>query len=134
MSGVMNAKQERKDAGRSKSRSKPQEPEFEYLNVDLTAKDSERLEALVDSGEFPLAGILELSSMGYKFSLSPDKEHKRFVASLTDKSPDSAFWNKCLTGSGATALDAWHSVAYKHYTIAGGDWADLPHSTGGRYG
>jgi len=134
MGAAKNGKLEKADRSGSGKAANRAEPKFGYINYELTAKDKERLEALIPEDEVTLEDIYGLVTSGYKFSLSEDEKHKRFVAALTDKSPDSAFWNQCLTGSGASAADATFALLYKHRYACDGDWANFPPTVENRYG
>lgn len=97
--------------------------EFRFINHDLDSKDKEWLEACDLDTEFPLTSLSDLVEAGYKFSLSNDVRNNTFVASITDRDEGSAFYNACLTGRGATPVDAWYSLCYRHLVLAQGDWA-----------
>jgi hypothetical protein len=97
-------------------------PDFRFINYDLSKADKEWLASADLDAEYPLALVCDLVAEGYKFGLSFDDRNQSYVASLTDRSESSTFYNSCLTGRGATALDAWCSLAYRHLHLAQGDW------------
>lgn len=96
-----------------------------FLPINLESDDKLWLEAHDLGVEFPLSTILDLAEGGFKVSLSPDKENNRFICSLVDKGRDETTRNTCISGSGATALDAWYAVAYRHFIKLESDWATL---------
>lgn len=97
--------------------------EFRFVNYSLSQKDKEWLAAADLDAEFPLSSFGDLVTAGYKLGFSLDDKNNTYVASITDRSEGSAFYNACLTGRGATPLDAWFSVCYRHLVVAQGDWA-----------
>lgn len=109
--------------GKTKPAPKPAPPKFRYINYDLTKDDRGALADLVEAGELPASLLFEAVSEGWKFSLTPDSKHHCFVASLTDREPGTAFENTCLTGRGASPLDAVRSLLYRHVILSEGDWA-----------
>jgi len=134
MGGQQDNKPAKQRFNKSKgSFNKSDEPEYRFINVALGTQDAEKLEALISSGELGIEYILELAAQGYKCSLGSDKEHQRYVATITDKSPDSPFRNAGITGSGATPIDAWHSVAFKHYVLGSEDWTNFASPSSSKY-
>jgi len=97
--------------------------DFRFINHSLSKKDADWLAAAELDTEFPLASVSDLVTAGYKFSLSLDARNHSFVASITDREAGSDFHNACLTGRGATPLDAWYSLCYRHLVLAQGDWS-----------
>lgn len=112
---------------KSTTKSKPKQdnkpPKFRFINYDLTGDDKLALEALDLDAEFPLTLPCDFAMEGYKYSLAHDARNHCFIASLTDRVEASAFENSCLTGRGATPLDAFHSLCYRHLVLAQGDWS-----------
>lgn len=112
-----------KTNGKSKPpKERKNEREFEFVNYTLTSADKEWLERADCGAEFPLDSVLELVHEGYKFSLSPDVKNASYVASITDREQASEHFNRCLTGRGATPIDAWHALAYRHFVVARDGW------------
>lgn len=111
--------------GRTKQASKSSPPSFRFLNYSLNRKDIEWLEASDVDVDLPDTLVDELVTQGYKYSLSYDAGNVTYVAAVTDRSPDSAFQNVCLTGRGATPRDARVSLLYRHYVASAEDWAVL---------
>lgn len=97
--------------------------DYKFIQHKLTTRDVEELEALNGNTEWPLARILDLVEEGYKVSFSPDFNHMSIVVTATDKQEHSPFFKHTLSGRGATPIDAWHSLAYRHYVLAAGDWS-----------
>jgi hypothetical protein len=93
-----------------------------WITYDLNSEDKVRLEdqGLVDS----LAGydVDALAFEGFKYSLSPDAKNSSFIASITDKSPESRFYNSCLSGRGSSPANARISLLYRHVVLAEGNW------------
>lgn len=114
------------DGKKKSSKAKPKNgntpPKFRFLNYDLTRDDADALEALDLETEFPLTLTFDLAMEGYKYSLSHDAKNQCFIAAITDRVEGSPFENCCLTGRGATPLDAFHSLCYRHLVLAQGDW------------
>lgn len=97
--------------------------DYKFIQHKLTTRDMSELEALNGGAEWPLARVLDLVAEGYKVSFSPDFNHMSIVVTATDKQEHSEFYKHTLSGRGATPLDAWHSLAYRHYVLAAGDWS-----------
>lgn len=98
-------------------------PKMHWVNYDLTSEDKERLQdkALVDGlRQFDIESVV---FEGIKYSIGIDQKNACFIASLTDKSPESKFYNHCLTGRGSTPADARVSLLYRHLVLAEGDWS-----------
>lgn len=106
--------------------------EFKFINVRLSSDDKAWLAAADLQIEFPLLSVLELVSQGYKFSLNEDIRNSSFVASLTDTREDSATHRSILTGRGATAINAWYALAYRHFHLLAGDWTTVASEDGNR--
>lgn len=96
-----------------------------FVPCNLDATDKVWLGEHDLGAEFPLSDILTLAEAGYKISISPDKDNHRFICSLVDKGGVGDSKNTCISGSGATPLDAWHSLAYRHFVKLGGDWLEI---------
>lgn len=109
--------------GAKKNVSSNGRPPFGYINYELTVQDKEWLASSDVDAEFPPRLIDELVMEGYKFSLSFDERNSTCIASLTDRQVGGAFENQCLTGRGATPLNAIHSLLYRHLVVASGDWS-----------
>jgi hypothetical protein len=101
----------------------PATPKFRFVNYTLNKEDLERLKSLDLDTEFPLELSLDLVMEGYKFSLAYHEQNSTYTASITDRVPGGAFENACLTGRGATALNAWHALAYRHFALSQEDWS-----------
>lgn len=97
-------------------------PKFRFINHSLTKADVEQLESLDLDVELPYERAFDAVLEGLRFSLSFDPKNHCFVASFTDKLENSPFENSCLSGRGSTPLDAWYSLAYRHYILAQEDW------------
>lgn len=98
---------------------------IQWVNYDLRPEDKERLEDPDLVGELQGFNVDDLVVQGFKYSLAADAKNSCYVASLTDKSDDSAFHNHCLTGRGATPAAARISLLYRHLVLADGDWSVL---------
>lgn len=96
--------------------------DYSFIDYALSARDKEWLGAADLAKEFPLERVVDLVSVGYKFSLSPDFNNMSIVATLTDKQENSPTFKRILSGRGATTLDAWYSLAYRHFVVAKEDW------------
>jgi hypothetical protein len=96
--------------------------EFRFINHSFSVEDVRWLEAADLGVEFPLASAFDLVAEGYKLGFSADAKNHTFVCSLTDRSEGSVFFNACLTGRGATPLDAWYALAYRHFQLSQEDW------------
>jgi hypothetical protein len=118
--------------GKSKKPPKPKDAPFVFINYNLSTKDKEWLQACDAELEFPVKGMLDLVQEGYKLSISADPKNNSFIASLTDREPTSGFHNHCLTGRGATPFDAWVSLAYRHFVVGQGSWANLTTDSDGK--
>lgn len=99
--------------------------DYKFINVHLVKADTEWLEKADLSHELGIERVLGLVQEGYKFSLNEDPKNLSFVASLTDKRPGSPSANHILTGRGATPIDAWYALAYRHYMLAEADWTNI---------
>lgn len=128
-----NPTKKQKFKGGSFNGAKADEPAFRFINVGMDKADAAELEALLTTGELGIDLLFGLVDDGYKCTFSRDKEHKRYTASITDKSDNSAWHNACITGSGKSALDAWHAVAFKHFVKASQDWANLSADSDAKY-
>jgi len=95
-----------------------------FIKCDLVKADEQQLEALDQSGEFTAEGVEVLVTDGYKYGLGATSDGGGFIATLTDKSPNSPFYNHCLSGRGRTAIDARNALLYKHLYKLQGDWAN----------
>lgn len=109
--------------GKSKPPKKASKNDFRFINHSLSKSDEEWLEAADLDAEYDFTLVCDLVAEGYKFSLSHDERNQTYVASLTDRAEGSAFYNSCLTGRGASAIDALHALLYRHVHLAQGDWA-----------
>jgi hypothetical protein len=115
----------RKFKGGKNDYSKPDQPAFRFINIELTKEQKSDLKALVETGEFGYSALHDLHGNGFKVTLSSSDDGKRYTCSITDKSPNSAFWNACITASGSTPLNAVNALLYKHYVVANEDWANI---------
>lgn len=109
--------------GGSKSNGRSGLPKMVWINHDLTKDDKTRL---TDKGLFgDLSGfdVGGLAEQGFKYSLSPDEKHDCYVASLTQKRQDDAYYNHCLVGRGSTPTNARVSLLYRHLVLAEEDWS-----------
>lgn len=97
--------------------------DYKFISHELTAGDKAALASFADSDEWPLSGIVDLVAEGYKVSFSPDFGNMSVIASITDKQEASPFFKTTLSGRGATTVDAWLSLCYRHLHLAQGDWS-----------
>jgi hypothetical protein len=111
--------------GKSRKPEKPHERPFTFINYRLSAEDQEWLRACDTGVDFPLTHLLVLVEEGYKFSLSNDSKNSTYVASITDRLPNSEYQNYCLTGRGASPLDAWVALAYRHAVVGRDGWGQF---------
>lgn len=114
---------DRQQKSRKAPKSQPALEYGKYITYDLQAHDREWLHAADLQTEFPDSVLDDLVSSGYKYSLSPDPTHHRFIATLTDKDPTSPFAGYSMSGSGATPTAARYSLLYRHCYLAQGDWS-----------
>ena len=117
-----------KQSGRKKREGNGKEPEFRFINYNLTTADAGNLEAMQVDVEFPVELMFALVHEGYKVSISLDARNNCCVASITDKRAGSGFFNCCITGRGGTPIDAWVSVAYRHFVVGDDGWEALDNS------
>lgn len=99
--------------------------EYAFINYRLSKQDIDELGTMDVEAEFPLNSIFALAEQGYKFSLNLDAKNNSYVASLADQDPHSDFNKHILTGRGATALDAFYALMYRHFYAAQQDWANI---------
>lgn len=99
--------------------------DYRFINIHLVKADVEWLEKADCEAEFPLSRIFGLVQSGYKFSLNEDAKNLSFVASITDVRESSPSSKHILTGRGATPIDAWFALAYRHFVLAEGDWTNI---------
>ncbi len=99
--------------------------QVEFLRIHLDGDDKLWLDENDLNARFPTQLIFDLVEVGYKVSFTQDQNHQRYICSLVDKGRDSATQNCCISGSGATVLDAWHSLAYRHLVKLESDWSTL---------
>lgn len=87
--------------------------DFTFVNVYLDTADKKALEAeeLNDSDLWSF--ISRFVEEEYKFSLSCDAEHDRFIAALTGRKPGSDNFNRCVSASAATPDRAVQALRYK---------------------
>jgi hypothetical protein len=98
--------------------------DYWFINVQLGKDDKEQLQNSDLTTEFPLSSILALADEGYKFSIKKDEHNQTYVASLSDSRDGSDTFGGILTGRGATGLNAWYALAYRHFVILESDWAN----------
>lgn len=108
-----------------KQKEERSEPAFRFIDYRLGKKDHEWLSKADCETEFPFSLVDELLVQGYKISESYDRRNHTYMFSVTDRDPQSAGYNACITGRGATRFDSWVSFAYRHYVVAGEDWHQL---------
>lgn len=105
--------------------------EYSFLNIRLSSQDEKNLAAMDCATEYPIQRVFDLAHQGYKLSVNFDAKNQSFVASLADNDEHSPFYKHILTGRGATASDAWYALAYRHFDLAQGDWANIASASTG---
>lgn len=96
--------------------------DFWKVTVNLSANDKRRLGGLDLEAEFVLKDIFSAVEQGYKFSMSYSQKNDTYIATLTDKADDSPSKNGVLNGYGATPINSFASLLFKHRYILEGDW------------
>lgn len=104
---------------------------FSFVDVRLSGTDKQWLAAADLDKEFPIEMLFDLVSQQYKASLTFDSKNSSFIVSITDKATDSQSKNSVLSGRGSTLLNAWYSLAYKHFRVLDGEWQNADSSGGG---
>lgn len=97
---------------------------YTFINIHLSTADKARLAEVEVVEVYPLTYALDLAQEGYKFSLSEDARGGGFIATLTDRRPDSPSYKCILSGRGSTPVNAWGALAYRHYQLLGEDWSE----------
>lgn len=109
---------------RAKKQSKPQFELKGWVPCDLTKDLKDAGKVWVAQHTDDLGGKVEsLVSDGYKVSMSLDRIHDCFQASVTCTDPERDDYGFCLT---ARAPDVWSALGmllYKHYIVLDGQWA-----------
>jgi hypothetical protein len=100
-----------------------------FINYRLDDDDKAWLAACDLTTEFPLERLFGLAQEGYKISISPPRDNRSAIVSLVDVEPTSPFYNHALSGFGATVIDAWYSLAYRHFVKAAGNWSAFPQTS-----
>jgi hypothetical protein len=97
-----------------------------FVDIELSAKDREDLEALVFPGQVDLVAFLvQVIEDGYKFSLSGDVEHSSSIATLTGKAAACENKGYALSGRGPDPHGAMVVLWYKHTVLANwGKWTE----------
>lgn len=98
--------------------------DYWFINVQLGKDDKEQLQTTDLTAEFPVSAIFALADEGYKFSIKKDEHNQTYVASLSDSRDSSDTFGGILTGRGATGLNAWYALAYRHFVILESDWTN----------
>lgn len=120
---------------RGKSRKQSTKKPFAFLNSDLTALELEIAKEDIGDGSDVEALLDDLVSSGYKVSVSIDEKNHSAIAALTDKRPESAFENNCITARAPDWRLALALVHWKHNVHAGEDWSAFGGSAlGGMWG
>lgn len=96
-----------------------------FLDIPLSQAAREDLSGYDLEVEFPYDLVEALVTEGYKFSLTFDGRNQTYIASLTDRLPESPWQNTTLSGRGSTALNARCALLYRHLVMADGDWSTL---------
>lgn len=96
--------------------------DYRFANVRLDSTDAEWLESNDLPTTFPLSLVFTLVESGYKVSFSYDAQNNSALCTLTDTRENSVHLHTILSGRGATPIDAWYSLAYKHFVRLGEDW------------
>lgn len=111
--------------GRKKPKSKSNAmPAFQFVSSRLNSDDEAWLAQADLGAEFPLELVVREVQMGYKFSIREHKQGEQFVATLSDVREDSENYQRALSGWGATALDAWYALAYRHFIKHSDGWPE----------
>ena len=97
--------------------------ETTFITYRLNDADKEWLEKSDLVSAFPIHRLIDLAQEGYKVSISPGRESKSAIVSLTDVEPSSPFYRHTLSGFGTNVIDAWYSLAYRHLVLSKGDWS-----------
>lgn len=110
------------------------ESNIRFINHNFTPEERRRIETLDVLNECPFSLALVTVETGYRFTLSYNERNKCYTASFTDNRPDSMDFNRCLSGRGSTATDAWISLAARHFILADGDWSYFEDNPSGNRG
>lgn len=99
--------------------------DYVFINMHLVSDEVKELLSMIETDEFPIEYVWNLVDEGFKVSFSYDELNDSYIASMTDKRPDSNSFGVILTGRGDSALNAWYSLAYKHFVKLNQDWTDI---------
>jgi len=111
--------------------------DYIFIKHELAKADTGWMEAANLAEEYPLERMFDLVSEGYKISFSPDFANMSIICTATDKQENSAFYKHILSGRGRTPIDAWYSLAYRHFHFSQGDWSVFStpdNKSGNRFG
>jgi len=101
--------------------------------VDIPLGEEEKLDVaqLADSSQYDLLELVStLLDQGYKLSVSPHKDGRSFIASLTGRLPDCPNYGYTLSGFGPDFKGCLTAVLYKHLQLCGGGvWAEQTFTT-----
>ncbi|MCW4048085.1 MAG: hypothetical protein NWE99_11095 [Candidatus Bathyarchaeota archaeon] len=104
---------------------------FRFINVPLSSAEKDELRSMPFTIEDVLDLVDVLALEGYRIGVSHDSKNRRFIASITDRRPDSTYTNVCITGSGSSAFNALVAVLFRHIYIAQRDWDNFGRDTQG---
>lgn len=99
--------------------------EYRFINYNLDVAQKTDLRSMDVDVEYGFPRIESLVAQGYKFSLVLDSKNASYIATLTDKAPNSEYENVSISGRGSTPGNALASVMYRHFNVADGDWSIL---------
>jgi hypothetical protein len=116
---------DKKRSNEGRGNGKGSMPDTVFLRVPLSENDKEWLEKADCRLEFPPDLLFSLVATGYKVSLAPDAKNNCFIATLTDKVPNSPTFNCCISSRGSSPVNAWYALAYRHFQKLGETWDGL---------
>lgn len=106
-----------------RTRAKKSKPKgFHFIDYDLTAEEKSDLRATDALTEYPLDGLLELVENGFVVKIAGDNRGGGYRCHLMDDKVDGTGDTFCLSGRGSSPVNAWHALAYRHFTLAKEDW------------
>lgn len=102
-----------------------------FVDIPLSPEEREEVQGMADSGVYDVFDLLQgLMEEGYKLSISPHKEGRSAIASLTGRLVECPNYGYTLSAWGPNMHGALVSLLYKHFQLCGaGVWAEQPHTT-----
>lgn len=125
MTGVLNARDEKRAAAAEKKKKRQSEADNTwkgFVQLELNEYDKTQAKLLRDDGERLADNVFGLVDDLYKVSLSYDTYNDMYVCSATGKDPKSPNNGLTLTGRGGSLLGAMAAFWYKHDVLLDHDW------------